>query len=169
MGPPRFAAAEIPVLADGEEVIDAPLRVGGHQLRVTCVSMGNPHCVVLVDDVEAAPVAELGPELEHDPRFPERTNVEFVQVVSPTRALQRTWERGVGETNACGTGACATAVALRRLGHAGGAVDVGLRGGDLRIEWEPGGPVWMTGPAVTVFSGELETEGAERLAARAGS
>ena len=169
MGPPRLRAADIPVIADTDEVVDAPLGVGGRELRITCVSMGNPHCVVVVDDVDTAPVVELGPLVERHARFPERTNVEFVQVVSPTRVRQRTWERGVGETNACGTGACATAVALRRLGRVGGSVDVALRGGDLRIDWEPGGVVWMTGPAVAVFSGELELTAAERPAVRTAS
>jgi diaminopimelate epimerase len=164
MGPPRFRAADVPVIADTEEVVDAPMRVGDRDLRITCVGMGNPHCVVVVDDVDAAPVAELGPMLERHPRFPERTNVEFVQVMSSTGVRQRTWERGVGETNACGTGACASAVALRRLGRVGGSVEVALRGGDLHIDWEPGGVVWMTGPAVAVFSGELELQGSERLA-----
>lgn len=162
MGPPRLRPADIPVVADTDEVLDAPLEVGGRELRISCVGMGNPHCVIVVDDVDTAPVTELGPLVERHPRFPERTNVEFVQVVSPTRVRQRTWERGVGETNACGTGACATAVALRRLGRVGGSVDVVLRGGALRIDWEPGATVRMTGPAVAVFSGELEPAAAER-------
>ena len=169
MGRPRLAAAEVPVRAGTAEVVDMPVDVGGARLGITCVGMGNPHCVVVVEDVEAAPVGELGPLLEHDPRFPERTNVEFVQVMTPTRVRQRTWERGVGETHACGTGACASAVALRRLGRVGSPVEVELRGGVLVIEWEPGGPVWMTGPAVAVFSGELEPVGAERLAAGTGA
>jgi len=154
MGPPRLRPAEVPVVADGDEVLDSPIEAAGRRLRISAVSMGNPHCVVLVDDVDTFPVSEVGPALEHHSRFPRRANVEFVQVLTRTRARQRTWERGVGETDACGTGACAVAVTLRRLGLADGAVDVELRGGVLHVEWEPGGSVRMTGPAVEVFDGD---------------
>jgi diaminopimelate epimerase len=165
MGPPRFAAREIPVATESDEVVDMPVDVDGERLRITCVSMGNPHCVVVVDDADGFAVETLGPHLETHELFPERTNVEFVEVLSPTRVRQRTWERGVGETNACGSGACATAVALRRLGLAGSPVTVELRGGDLLIEWQPGSAVLMTGAAERVFSGELELQPGEVLSA----
>ena len=154
MGAPRFHPRDIPVEATGDEVVDAEIEAAGLRLRMTCVSLGNPHCMVLVDNVDSYPVAEVGPALEHHPCFPRRTNVEFVQVLSRTLARQRTWERGVGETNACGTGACATGVALRRLGLVDPPIDVDLSGGRLVIDWDQAGHVLMTGPAVEVFRGE---------------
>ncbi|HEX6492207.1 MAG TPA: diaminopimelate epimerase [Candidatus Dormibacteraeota bacterium] len=156
MGPPRFAPAEVPFDAPGERALDVALKVDGETLRVSAVGMGNPHCVVLVDDVDAFPVARVGTAIQRHPRFPAGANVEFVQLVTRSRVRQRTLERGVGETDACGTGACATAVALGALGLADHPVEVELRGGTLTIAWEPGSPVLMTGPAVTVFSGELD-------------
>lgn len=129
------------------------LRIGGRSFRIHEVSMGNPHCVIFVPDAAKAPVAEAGPLLERHPRFPNRTNVEFVEVVSTGVLRQRTWERGSGETMACGTGACASAVAAYRTGRTGPRVTVRLLGGDLRIALAADGRVFMTGPAVTVFHG----------------
>lgn len=156
MGLPRLDPAGIPFEHDAETALDVPLEAGGETLRVTAVGMGNPHCVVLVDgDLDAYPVARVGGALQRHPRFPRSANVEFVQPLSDRRVRQRTLERGVGETDACGTGACATAVALRSLGLAVTPLEVVLRGGALTIEWEPGGVVLMTGPAALVFRGEL--------------
>jgi diaminopimelate epimerase len=169
MGPPRFAPAEIPVLAEGmDEVVDQPLDIAGTTLRITCVGMGNPHCVAVVDDVDAFPLAEIGPQVERHPRFPQRTNFEIVQVVSRTQVRQRTFERGVGETNACGTGASAVGVAMQRLGLCDSPVTVELRGGPLHIAWAPGEPVRMTGPAQRVYTGHLMLSPAETLAASRG-
>jgi diaminopimelate epimerase len=135
---------------------DRKLEVDGHSVTVTCLSMGNPHAVVFVDDVDAAPVTSLGPRLETHPAFlPAKTNVEFAQVVDRTTVRQRTWERGVGETLACGTGACAVAVAAQARGLAGRPVTIELRGGRLELEWAPGGTVLMTGPAREVAHGTL--------------
>lgn len=155
MGPPRLERAEIPMAGAPGRVVGETLRAAGRDLVVTCVSMGNPHCVVFVDDPDAYPVAEVGRAVENHPAFPRRTNVEFVRVVSSREIGQRTWERGSGETFACGTGACAVAVAAQLNGLAGPDVTIHLRGGDLRIEWAGGdSPVFKTGPAVEVFRGE---------------
>ena len=170
MGPPRFAAADIPVRFDGaEEVVDQPLQVGGVTLRVTCVSMGNPHCVTVVDDVDDFPLEEIGPLVERHAVFPERANFEIVQVVSRTRVRQRTFERGVGETNACGTGASAVGVAMQRLGLCDSPVTVELRGGPLHVAWAPGEPVRMTGPAQRVYTGHLMLQQSEQLTAGRGT
>jgi diaminopimelate epimerase len=163
MGPPILAPAKIPTqLGDPTSagpLVDAALAVGDQSLRVTCVSMGNPHCVLFVDDVETAPVTTLGPRVEHHLMFPNRVNVEFVQLVNRGRVKQRTWERGTGETLACGSGACAVGVACVLRGVTEHRVEVELRGGTLLIEWEgPGQSVFMTGPAATVFMGEIELE-----------
>lgn len=123
--------------------------------RITCVSMGNPHCVLFVSDVKGFPVAVFGPLIEHHPAFPARTNVEFVEVLSRTRVVQRTWERGVGETDACGTGACAAAYAAFLTGRTGRRVTVVLPGGRLQISVEDDGRILMTGGAETVFKGEI--------------
>jgi diaminopimelate epimerase len=155
MGTPRFAPAEIPVDAPGADALEVDVELPGAVVRASCVGMGNPHCVIVVDDLEATPVGEWGPLIERHRLFPARTNVEFVVVLSPRHVRQRTFERGVGETDACGTGACATMVALRRRGLVEAAVDVELRGGTLRIEWPDDGPVLMTGPAETVYEGEM--------------
>jgi diaminopimelate epimerase len=165
MGPPRLRPEEIPVDPPGlSEVIDQPLQVGGTTLRVTCVSMGNPHCITVVDDVEAFPLEEIGPLVERHPRFPQRTNFEIVQVLSRTRVRQRTFERGVGETNACGTGASAVGVAMQLLGRCDSPVTVELRGGPLHIAWAPGEPVRMTGPSQRVYTGHLMLQPSETLA-----
>ncbi len=162
MGAPILAPAKIPttlgVDPDGP-VLDAALALEGQEIRVSCISMGNPHAVVYVDDVDAAPVAELGPRIENHPAFPNRVNVEFVQVESPARVRQRTWERGTGETLACGSGACAVVVASILRGTTGREVGVQLRGGELAISWR-GGPdsVFMTGPAAHVFEGWMDLD-----------
>jgi diaminopimelate epimerase len=132
------------------------LEVDGEPVTATCLSMGNPHAVVFVEDVDKAPVATLGPRLETHPAFlPARTNVEFAQVVDRGTVRQRTWERGVGETLACGTGACAVAVAAQVRGLAGHPVVIDLRGGRLELDWTPGGTVRMTGPAREIAHGTL--------------
>ena len=155
MGSPLLAADQIPARFGVPEVIDQPLDIEGYDLRVTCVSLGNPHCVVFVDQATDELVERLGPRIEHDTRFPARTNVEFVEVISRVEVRQRTWERGSGETWACGTGACATCVAGVVTGRLDPGVLIHLRGGDLRIEWDrPADRVFLTGPAVSVFAGE---------------
>ena len=155
---PVFAPEKIPTrLAGPAPLVDVPLDVDGESLRVTTLSMGNPHCVVFVDDPEDYPVERLGPQIEHHPLFPERVNVEFVGRVSASELVQRTWERGSGETLACGSGACATAVAGILSGRCARDVSIRLRGGTLRIRWaSDDAPVYMTGPAAHVFDGELE-------------
>ena len=153
MGEPELDGPKIPVDAAGH-VRDHPIALPGGCVKVTCVSMGNPHAVVFVDDAEAYPVEQVGPQVEIHPFFPRRTNVEFVQVESPTRLRMRVWERGAGVTMACGTGACAAVVAAHWQGRAGREVDVLLDGGVLQIHWdEQTGRVFMTGPAVAVFKG----------------
>jgi len=169
MGPPRFTPAEIPARFDAAEVLDLPLRIGDTTLRVTCVSMGNPHCVTVVDDVDSFPLDAVGPLVESHEAFPQRTNFEIVQVLSRTRVRQRTFERGVGETNACGTGASAVGVAMQRLGLCDSPVTVELRGGPLHIAWAPGAAVRMTGPAQRVYTGHLMLQPAETLAATRGA
>lgn len=155
MGEPIFAPEEIPVVAKGEPVIKEPIQVGDRTWEMTCVSMGNPHAVVFVDDVEHFPLETYGPLFENHERFPKRTNTEFVKVVSPTEAYMRVWERGSAETWACGTGTCATVVACILNGLTERKVLVHLLGGDLIIEWdEETNHVFMTGPATEVFSGE---------------
>lgn len=159
MGIPRLARSQIPMAGEPptQHVVDEPLEVAGRTLRVTCVSMGNPHCVTFVDDVDEAPVTDLGPQVENHPAFPARTNVEFVEIVDRSNVKMRVWERGVGETLACGTGASATLVAcvLNDLIPRGRTAQVALRGGVLEIEWADDDHVYMTGPATEVFSGEL--------------
>jgi diaminopimelate epimerase len=156
MGAPRFRPEEIPFVSDSEAVVQ-PLEVNGETVDITVVSMGNPHVVQVVDDVDAAPVETRGPAMESHPRFPRRVNVGFLQVVDRHAVRLRVFERGAGETLACGTGACAAVVAGIRRGLLDSPVRVTTRGGDLSIAWAgPGQPVLMTGPAVTVFSGEIE-------------
>lgn len=157
MGAPILAAREIPTTFDGENVVSQELTIGETDVLVTCVSMGNPHCVLFVDDVEALDLERLGPKFEHHERFPDRINTEFVRTVSPTEFDMRVWERGSGETLACGTGACAAAVASILNGRAERDRDirVNLRGGQLVIRWHRNGDVYMTGPAEEVFSGEI--------------
>jgi diaminopimelate epimerase len=158
MGRPRLTRAEIPMLGDTQDgrVIDQPLVVQEGTFRITCVSMGNPHCVIFVDDVKTFRVGEYGPLIEHHPIFPRRANVEFVQVISRTEVRQRTWERGSGETLACGTGASAVCVAGVLTGRTERRIVNHLSGGDLELEWADDGQLYMTGPAVEVFSGSIE-------------
>ncbi len=161
MGTPVLAPAKIPTrLGAGDgPVLDVPLRVDGERLVVSSVSMGNPHCVLYVDDVTRAAVERLGPRIEHHDAFPNRVNVEFVQVIGRDHLRQRTWERGTGETLACGSGACAAAVVSMLRGVAERRVAVELRGGTLGIEWPADdASVLMTGPAVEVFTGRLTLE-----------
>jgi diaminopimelate epimerase len=157
MGVPRFAAAEIP-LVGGTDAIVQPLDVDdGGRIDVSVVSMGNPHVVQVVADVEWAPVAAQGPKLEHHPRFPQRVNAGYMQVVDRANIRLRVWERGAGETLSCGTGACAAVVTGIRRGLLDSRVRVETRGGWLTISWPgPGAAVAMTGPATTVFEGEWE-------------
>jgi len=151
MGKAVLDGRAIPVDADGL-VIDAPFEVGGRSWRITCVSMGNPHCVTFDVDPHGLDIERIGPHFEHHPFFPERVNTEFVRVDSPTELTMRVWERGSGETFACGTGACAVAVAAVLTGRAERRSVVHLRGGDLEIEYHDSGEVVMTGPTVEVFS-----------------
>jgi diaminopimelate epimerase len=156
MGEPRLLRFEIPMRGKPDvKVIGEPLRVAGKRIEITCVSMGNPHCVVFVDDVDHYPVGKMGPLIENHPKFPARTNVEFVEVINPSEMRVRTWERGVGETLACGTGACASVVAGSLNGKTLRKVTVHLRGGDLNIEWADNNRLLMTGPAEEVFEGKL--------------
>ena len=154
MGVPRFAPHEIPFI-DGTGKPSETLVVAGRDYRVSVVSMGNPHAVQIVDDVDAAPVGTIGPAIEAHPRFPMRVNAGFMQIVDRDTIRLRVYERGAGETLACGTGACAAVVAGRRLGLLDSNVRVRTRGGVLTIAWEGGdAPVIMKGPARTVFEGE---------------
>ncbi len=154
MGLPRLEREEIPMAGPVGQVIGEDFEVNGQRFAVTAVSMGNPHCVIFVPDVSAVPLAEIGPRIETHPAFPRKTNVEFVQVVSPTEVIMIVWERGAGPTMACGTGACAVAVAGVLNGLTEKSVTVHLPGGPLHIEWAENGKIYMTGPAVEVFSGE---------------
>ncbi len=156
MGVPVLAPAQVPFLSDSDAVVQ-PLEVAGDSVAITAVSMGNPHAVQVVADVERAPVAVQGPLIENHPRFPARVNAGFMEVVDPGRVRLRVYERGAGETLACGTGACAAVVAGVLRGLLVSPVRVETRGGELEIAWDgPGTPVRMTGPAVTVFEGELD-------------
>lgn len=159
MGIPRLLASEIPTTlgASEEKVIKQPLAVADQSWSVTCVNMGNPHCVTFVEDVAAIPLETIGPQFEHHPAFPQRTNTEFVQVVRSDYLKMRVWERGAGATLACGTGACAVLVAGALTGRSDRAATVELPGGCLEIEWTtaPEGRIYMTGPAVRVFTGSI--------------
>jgi diaminopimelate epimerase len=155
MGQPIFEGAKIPTRLAGNPPLDVPLSVDGRTLQVTCVSMGNPHCVTYVERASDELVLGLGPKIEHSPMFPARVNVEFIEILSPGEVRQRTWERGSGETLACGTGASAVCVAGVLTGRTARRIVNHLRGGDLELEWrESDGCVYMTGPATEVFSGD---------------
>lgn len=155
MGSPELVPEKIPVVAEGERAIDVPLEVKGKTYQMNGVSMGNPHCVVFMEeDVRELDLEAIGPDFENHKRFPKRINTEFVNVLDENTLRMRVWERGSGETLACGTGACATAVAAILNGLVQKEVTVKLLGGDLKIQWNGGdAPVYMTGPATTVFDG----------------
>ncbi len=155
MGAPIFDPSQIPFVSDSHEVIQ-PLQIGTEVLHITAVSMGNPHAVQVVENIEAAPVTTQGPLVEHHPRFPKRVNAGYMQVVDRTHIRLRVFERGAGETLSCGTGACAAVVAGIRRKLLDNTVNVATRGGSLSITWAgEHSPVLMTGPAITVFEGEI--------------
>ncbi len=167
MGEPEFAPEKIPVymeyidktkLKDGR-ILGYPLEVEERLFHISCVSMGNPHCVIVVDDTKSFPVSYFGPILENHQLFPNRTNVEFIDIVSKNEINMRVWERGAGETMACGTGASASAVVASARGLTNREVTVHLLGGDLHIYWADDNHVYMTGPAKNVFSGKIDLEG----------
>lgn len=156
MGSPELVPANIPIVADGDRVIDEPINVNGTEYRMTGVSMGNPHAVVYVEDVKGLDIETIGPAFENHERFPNRVNTEFVKVLDRNTVEMRVWERGSGETMACGTGACAVAVACILNGFTEDKVTVKLLGGDLQIEWDKeADKVYMTGPAEVSFDGEI--------------
>ena len=156
MGSPILKPGLIPVEAAGDRAVDEPILAGGRQYRMTCVSMGNPHAVIFAKDVAGMALEQLGPLFENHERFPNRTNTEFVEVLDRKNCFMRVWERGTGETFACGTGCCAVAVAGVLNGLTDNAVTVKLLGGELFIEWDrEENLVYMTGPAVTVFEGSV--------------
>lgn len=158
MGIPRLLAEEIPTTLRpvGEKVIDVPLEVAGKTWQVTCVSMGNPHCVTFVEDVQSVPLEAIGPQFEHHSVFPKRTNTEFMQVISRSHLKMRVWERGAGATLACGTGACAALVAGVLTDRSDREATIELPGGPLTIQWAASdGRLYMTGPAERVFSGRI--------------
>lgn len=156
MGMPGLTASQIPttLAPETENVVNLPLEVAGQTWNVTCVSMGNPHCITFVEDASAINLATLGPKFEHHTAFPQRTNTEFIQVVRPDYLIMRVWERGAGVTLACGTGACATVVAGVLTGMCDRHTTVELPGGCLDIEWADNQRVYMTGPATKVFTGK---------------
>ena len=157
MGEPQTQPELVPTTLATTPVVDLPVQFGSRELKVTCVSMGNPHCVIFVPEATDELVLGLGPKIETDPRFPKRTNVEFVEVLSPTEVRQRTWERGSGETWACGTGASAVCVAGVLTGRTERKILNHLIGGDLRLEWNAEtNRVLMTGGAVEIFSGDWD-------------
>ena len=163
MGAPILKAADIPVISDNEQVIDEEIEVNGIKYKMTCVSMGNPHAVVFVDndtelmDLKKFQIEKIGPYFENHERFPERTNTEFVKIIDRNHVEMRVWERGTGETLACGTGCCATTVACIINGLTDNKVTVKLLGGELLCEWDrENNLVYMTGPAVSVFEGYVE-------------
>ena len=162
MGAPLFEPKRIPFVSDSAAAVQS-LEVGGSSVQITAVSMGNPHAVQVVHNLDAAPVSTQGPLIERHPRFPQRVNAGYMQVIDRGRIRLRVWERGAGETLACGTGACAAVVAGIRRGLLDATVAVDMRGGRLTIRWEGAEndlncAVWMTGPAVTVFEGEIQTD-----------
>jgi len=159
MGAPELDPARIPVRLPGTRIVDWPIDAAGRRFGMTCVSMGNPHAVIFVDDLDDLDVARYGRAIETDPLFPNRTNVEFVQVRGPGAVKQRTWERGAGETQACGTGACAVCVAGVLTNRTGAEIRSSLAGGELTLSWDGSGQVRMRGPAIEVFSGTWPDDG----------
>ena len=163
MGAPGLLAKEIPVISDKEKVIDEPVTIQGKEYRITCVSMGNPHAVTVVEDTASFPVEKIGPFFENHEMFPDRVNTEFVQLISRSEMNMRVWERGSGETWACGTGTCASVVACVINGYTDEHVLVHLLGGDLQIFYDRAADtVWMTGPAAVVFDGEIDVSEVDR-------
>ncbi len=159
MGQPRLSRRELPMTGDPDaEALGITIEAGGQTYKAWCLSMGNPHCVIFVDDCDSFPVTEVGPLIENHPLFPRRTNVEFVTILSDTELRQRTWERGAGETLACGTGASAVVVAAAMSGRTGRCVKNHLLGGLLEIEWTDDNFIYLTGPAAEVFSGHFPLE-----------
>ncbi|GMA99657.1 diaminopimelate epimerase [Pelosinus sp. IPA-1] len=155
MGEPRLKRSEIPMVGNADEqVINEILRVGDIEYNITCVSMGNPHCIIFVDDLTLVDLSVIGPKIETDPIFPKKTNVEFVQVLNKQKLRMRVWERGAGVTMACGTGTCATLVAAVLNGKADRQATIELDGGTLFIEWGLDNHIYMSGPAVEVFRGK---------------
>ncbi len=156
MGYPKFLPQEIPFVADAPENLYDIELAGGEKLTIDVVNMGNPHAVTIVPDVIAADVARIGPQVESHVRFPARVNAGFMQIIDEKHARLRVYERGVGETLACGTGACAATISGMRRGLLSSKVEVELAGGKLQIEWKEGDVVWMTGPTATVYEGRLD-------------
>lgn len=157
MGMPELMPAKIPVKSDKEILVDEPITVAGKEYKMTCVSMGNPHCVVFVEDTEHFLLEEVGPEFENHEVFPNRVNTEFIQILDRKTVNMRVWERGTGETLACGTGACASTVACILNGLTEDEITLHLLGGDLRVRWDrTKNLVYMTGPAKVVFDGEID-------------
>ncbi len=155
MGMPEFHRSSIPMMGEAKEAVQEKLEVGGVEFEITCLSMGNPHCVIFVPDLETAPVKEAGPLLENHHLFPQRTNVEFVEVETESSLKVRVWERGVGETQACGTGACAAFAASLRTGRGLSPMEVSLPGGKLNLRVDEFGHIHMRGPIMEVFEGKL--------------
>jgi len=157
MGRAELRPEKIPAAVSAEKMVDWPMTVAGQEYKVTCVSVGNPHCVVFCDGIDGLDLPQIGPKFEHDPLFPERINTEFVRVVTPTTLRMRVWERGSGETLACGTGACAAVVAAVEKGFCpkGADVTVKVLGGDLTVNYD-GERILLAGSAVEVFEGEFE-------------
>jgi diaminopimelate epimerase len=154
MGRPRFAPRDIPVVTDlPPPVVDMPLEVDGQTITVSCISMGNPHAVMFAGDVQAYPLNLIGPNVEHHPSFPARVNFGIAQVIDRERMDVRVWERGAGETLACGSGCCAAMVVAHLKGLVGDRVDITQPGGLLTVEWDGAGEVYLGGPAATVFEG----------------
>ncbi|HRF91143.1 MAG TPA: diaminopimelate epimerase [Desulfobacter postgatei] len=157
MGVPRLVPQQIPFVHDRDMALGVPIETAQGTLLVSCVSMGNPHAVIFVNDLSLVDIETIGPMVENHPRFPEKTNVEFIEVLSDRQLKMRVWERGAGITLACGTGACAAVTAAHLTGRAGRQVRVHLDGGDLDISWnESSGHIFKTGPAQTVFKGTLD-------------
>ncbi|MBP5414469.1 MAG: diaminopimelate epimerase [Lachnospiraceae bacterium] len=157
MGSPILESKLVPVISDNEKVIDEEINVCGNEYKMTCVSMGNPHAVVFMDDVENLDIDAIGPYFENHERFPKRTNTEFVKIIDRNHVFMRVWERGTGETLACGTGCCATAVACVLNGLTDEKVNVKVLGGNIEIEWDRAeNIVYMTGPATVSFEGEIK-------------
>ncbi len=156
MGAPILEAAKVPMICDKEQAIDEPILVDGEEYRITAVSMGNPHAITYMNDVKNLEIEKIGPKFEYHPCFPDRVNTEFVKILDENTVEMRVWERGSGETMACGTGACAVAVSSILNGYTKDEVTVKLLGGDLKIFWDrEANLVYMTGPAEVVFDGEI--------------